>query len=628
MTTVRLIGPGRAGRSLAAALADAGCDVRGILARRDYLARAARGVDVLVIATPDSAIAEVAARVEPEPGTVVVHLSGALGLDVLSPHRRRASLHPLVPLPSPEVGRVRLRSGITFAVAGDPVAADLAGVLGGSIVVVDDEHRAAYHAAACIAANHLVALMGQVERVAASAGLDLDTFVGLARAALTDVAELGPASALTGPAARGDEATLERHRQSLDAAEIPGYDAGVALARRLASDRPPSGRARAVDGLSPTGQTHTGQSRTTQSRTTQSRTTQSRTTQSRTTQSRTTQSGTAQTRSGQPRIGQRTKVVSGASPAGGRTRSARAMRVVTSAKEFSDILDTERAVGRSVGLVPTMGALHAGHRSLIARAAAECDVVAVTVFVNPLQFHDAADLAAYPRDLDADVVTARSAGASVVFAPPVEEMYGAHPSRLASTVHVEGVSEGLEGASRPGHFDGVATVVAKLFALSGRCRAYFGEKDYQQLAVVRRMVVDLSIPVTIVDCPTVRELDGLAMSSRNRRLSGDERHAALALHRALRAGRACVEGGERDPRRVGAAMTAVLVAEPLVMPDYAAVVDPRTLQCPSVVDAEVRLLVAARVGSVRLIDNEGACPLPAGVGAARDLVLVNTGEER
>ena len=235
MTTVRLIGPGRAGRSLAAALADAGCEVRELLARGDDVAQAARGVDVLVIATPDSAIAEVAARVVPVPGTVVLHLSGALGLDAVSPHRRRASLHPLVPLPSAEVGRVRLRSGITFAVAGDPAAGELARLLGGSVVVVDDEHRAAYHAAACIASNHLVALMGQVERVAAPAGLGLDAFVGLARAALTDVSELGPAPALTGPAARGDEATLERHRGTLDAAEIPGYEAGVALARRLAT---------------------------------------------------------------------------------------------------------------------------------------------------------------------------------------------------------------------------------------------------------------------------------------------------------------------------------------------------------------------------------------------------------
>jgi pantoate--beta-alanine ligase len=303
------------------------------------------------------------------------------------------------------------------------------------------------------------------------------------------------------------------------------------------------------------------------------------------------------------------------------------VRVLTSAQEFADALETERALGRSVGLVPTMGALHAGHRSLVARAAAECDVVAVTVFVNPLQFDDAADLAAYPRDLDADVAMARSAGASVVFAPPVEEMYGAGPARIATAVHVDGVSEGLEGASRPGHFDGVSTVVAKLFAQSGRCRAYFGEKDFQQLAVVRRMVTDLSIPVEVVGCPTVREADGLAMSSRNARLSPDERTAARALHRALRAGRAIVEGGERDPRRVRAAMTAVLVGEPLVTPDYAVVVDPDTLQCPPEVHGPLRLLVAARVGPVRLIDNEDACS-PAPAGAVEDLVLVNTGEER
>ena len=489
---------------------------------------------------------------------------------------------------------MRLRSGITFAVAGDPVAGDLARLLGGSIVVVGDEHRAAYHAAACIAANHLVALMGQVERVAASAGLELDAFMGLARAALTDVTELGPAAALTGPAARGDDATLERHRRALDVTEVPAYDAGVTLARRLvadgASSRPSPGLvARPL-------------------------------------------SGDAAARTGRPKprraaAGARS-VLPRAHPTGRRSRRAGPMRVVTSAQEFSDVLETERALGRSVGLVPTMGALHAGHRSLVARAAAECDVVAVTVFVNPLQFDDDADLAAYPRDLDADVAVASAAGASVVFAPPVEEMYGPHPGRIASSVRVEGVSEGLEGASRPGHFDGVATVVAKLFSLSGRCRAYFGEKDFQQLAVVRRMVRDLSIPVEIVGCRTVRELDGLALSSRNARLSPPERHAALALHRALDAGRALVERGERNPARVGAAMTAVLVAEPLVAPDYAVVVDPDTLLPPAEVRGAVRLLVAARVGAVRLIDNEGARSTPVGVGAVPDLVLVNTGEER
>jgi len=582
VTTVRLIGPGRAGRSLAAALADAGCDVREILARKDDVSSAASGVDVLVISTPDAAIAEVAARVVPVPGTAVIHLSGALGLDVLATHPRRASLHPLVPLPTPEVGRVRLRSGITFAIAGDPVAAGLAELLGGSVVMVDDRDRAAYHAAACIASNHVVALMGQVERVAASAGLDLAAFVGLARAALTDVAELGPTSALTGPAARGDEATLERHRRVLDPSELQGYDEGVALARRLATQR---------DAASPA-------------------------------------DPPVARRISSARAGNGAARVASVRPNGRRVRRPRTVRVVRSAAEFAGLLDTERALGRSVGLVPTMGALHAGHRSLIERAAAECDVVAVTVFVNPLQFDDAADLAAYPRDLDADATLARSAGASLVFAPPVEEMYGADPTAVASTVHVDGVSEGLEGASRPGHFDGVSTVVAKLFALAGRCQAYFGEKDYQQLAVVRQMVADLSFPVTIVGCPTVREPDGLALSSRNVRLSPDDRVASLALQRALRAGRACVERGERDPVRVVAAMTAVLVAEPLVTPDYAAVVDPHTLRCPTEVRGEVRLLVAARVGAVRLIDNESACPLPSRGDGAEDLVLVNTGEER
>jgi len=236
-----LIGPGRAGRSLAGALVDVGCDVRQLLGPHDDVGAAAEGVDLLVLATPDGAIAPVAAAVRPVAGTVVMHLSGALGLEALAPHPRRAALHPLAPLPPPEVGRVRLRSGITFAVAGDPLAAEVAGLLGGRVMAVDDASRASYHAAACIAANHLVALMGQVERVAAAAGLELDAFVGLARAALVDVAELGPAAALTGPAARGDDATIARHRAVLEPEELPGYDAGVALARRLAAERDPAG---------------------------------------------------------------------------------------------------------------------------------------------------------------------------------------------------------------------------------------------------------------------------------------------------------------------------------------------------------------------------------------------------
>jgi pantoate--beta-alanine ligase len=281
------------------------------------------------------------------------------------------------------------------------------------------------------------------------------------------------------------------------------------------------------------------------------------------------------------------------------------VRVITTAREFSDALDAERAVGRRVGLVPTMGALHAGHRSLVARAAAECDIVAVTVFVNPLQFTVAEDLANYPRDLDGDVEQAAQSGAAIVFAPPVTEMYPGFPTPVATSVHVAAIGDGLEGASRPGHFDGVATVVAKLCSLAGRSRVYFGEKDFQQLAVVRRMVTDLSLPVEIVPCPTVREADGLAMSSRNIRLDDDARAAAVALHRALQAGLALIGAGERHRAVVEDVMVATLAGTAGVDPDYAVAVDAATLQAPSELSGEIRLLVAATLGPVRLIDNVG-----------------------
>jgi predicted short-subunit dehydrogenase-like oxidoreductase (DUF2520 family) len=202
---------------------------------------AALGVDLLFIATPDDVVADVAAAVRPLDSTAVIHLSGSLGLDVLAGHPRCGSLHPLVPLPTPAIGAERLRSGITFAVAGDPAARAVAGDLGGNVVEVADTDRAAYHAAAVIAANHLVALMGQVERVAATAGLPLDAFAGLMRAATEDALALGPRSALTGPAVRGDWETVERHRAAIAAmpahrTELAGYDAMVAMARRLSLD--------------------------------------------------------------------------------------------------------------------------------------------------------------------------------------------------------------------------------------------------------------------------------------------------------------------------------------------------------------------------------------------------------
>jgi len=281
------------------------------------------------------------------------------------------------------------------------------------------------------------------------------------------------------------------------------------------------------------------------------------------------------------------------------------VRVIESPSGFARALDTERSFGRRVGLVPTMGALHEGHRSLIERASTETDVVAVTLFVNPLQFSDSSDLAAYPRDLEGDVAKAEAAGASIVFAPSVQDMYPGYPALPSISVNVRGVSEGLEGASRPGHFDGVATVVAKLFNLAGRCSAYFGEKDFQQLAVVRTLVEELCIPVEVVACPTVREPDGLAMSSRNVRLTTSERQAALALHRALDLALGALESGEEDLDVVRGLMREEMSAEPMVLCDYAEVVDARTLCPASEAAGELRLLVAAGVGPVRLIDNEG-----------------------
>ncbi len=281
------------------------------------------------------------------------------------------------------------------------------------------------------------------------------------------------------------------------------------------------------------------------------------------------------------------------------------LEVLHSVETFRRTFEAARAEGRTVGLVPTMGALHAGHESLIARAGDECDLVAVSIFVNPLQFGDPTDLDRYPRTLHHDLEVCRRLGAGVVFAPGVSEMYPDWPEPPSTVVSVGPEARGWEGSSRPGHFDGVATVVAKLFAIAGRCRAYFGEKDFQQLAVVHRMTADLGFPVEVVACPTVREHDGLALSSRNVRLTPDERRAAAVLSRALSSAAVAVASGERRPGAVGDLMAAVVATEPLVTLDYGAVVDAATLRTPERIDGHrpLRLLIAAEVGGVHLIDN-------------------------
>jgi pantoate--beta-alanine ligase len=276
------------------------------------------------------------------------------------------------------------------------------------------------------------------------------------------------------------------------------------------------------------------------------------------------------------------------------------VRTVRTVAALREALREARRDERSIGLVPTMGALHEGHLSLIRAARAENDVVVVSLFVNPAQFNEAGDLAAYPRDEARDAEAAAAAGADLLFAPPVEEVY---PPGFSTTVRVSGLTEHLEGEHRgTGHFEGVATVVCKLLNMAGPDVAYFGQKDAQQAAVVRRLVRDLDIPARIAVCPTVREPDGLARSSRNVHLKGADRDRALALAKALEAARHAVDSGERDPDAVAAAGRAAM-ARLGVEPEYLALVSPDDLLPVQRINGAVLVAVAARVGSTRLIDN-------------------------
>ncbi len=476
-----------------------------------------------MIATPDAAVQKVAAAVRPEPNTVVFHLAGSLGTAVLGSHPRGACLHPLVALSNAESGARRLAAGAWFAVSGDPDVDQLVKALGGRSIEVADEHRTLYHAAATIASNHLVALLGQVERVAAEARVPFEAYLDLVEASVANVRELGPAGALTGAVRRGDWETVAAHEAALPESERRSYEAMVGEAARLAGRVDP--------------------------------------------------------------------------------RTAHPLETVTTIAGLRKTLERDRAAGKRVGFVPTMGFLHDGHASLIRRAAVECDVVVVSIFVNPLQFGAGEDLDAYPRNLEGDRRLAEESGAHLLFVPDGGEMWPGGPPSVGLRVGAMGGV--LDGASRPGHFDGVATVVAKLFAAVGPSRAYFGEKDYQQLRVIQQMVADLAFPVEVVGCPTVREADGLAMSSRNSYLSEAERAQAGTLWRALQAGRDSLTAGQRNPQEVVRVMTNVIDANSAFDLDYAAAVQADDLSVPAQLQDEVRLLVAARLGRARLIDNLG-----------------------
>jgi len=276
------------------------------------------------------------------------------------------------------------------------------------------------------------------------------------------------------------------------------------------------------------------------------------------------------------------------------------VQLIDSIPALREALGRHRRAGETIGLVPTMGALHAGHGSLIDHARRGCDVVVTSIFVNPIQFNQAADYNRYPRTLDADLAFCEERGVDYVFAPSEREMY---PAPLDAYVDVARLTDHLCGAFRPGHFRGVVTVVTKLLLIALPDRAYFGEKDAQQLAVIERLVRDLNIPVEIVPAPIVREPDGLALSSRNEHLTAHERRIATVLYRGLRAAREAVAASARNAREVSRAALEVIATQPEVRVEYLEVVDPAEMQPVETIEGPVRVAVAAWVGNTRLIDN-------------------------
>ena len=517
---IALVGRGRLGSTLARALGAAGLEVVGPLGRDEV---PDRPVDAVLLCVPDAAIPEAAAAVAGA-APLVGHTSGATPLSALAGAGAEAfGLHPLQTF----TAGGGVLDGVGAAIAGSTpralACADaLARCLGIRPFEIADSDRPAYHAAASIASNFLVTLEAAAEQVAARVGVDRERLAPLVRQTVENWAALGPERALTGPVSRGDEATVARQRQAIEAEApelLPLWDELVAATRQLsASCQPPA---------------------------------------------------------------------------------ASGMRVVTTVSELRCALEPARQAGQTIALVPTMGAFHDGHLALMRAARAGADVVVVSLFVNPTQFGPNEDLSAYPRDFERDSSLAAAEGVDVLFAPDAAEVY---PDGFDTAVHVGGVGDTLEGESRPGHFDGVATVVTKLFNMVGPDVAWFGQKDAQQALVISKLVRDLNLPVRIEVAPTVREPDGLAMSSRNAYLSSDQREQATALSRALAAAEREVAAGRRDAGTVLAAARAELDAAG-VAPEYLELRSAHDLSPAERVNGSTLLAVAARVGRARLIDN-------------------------
>ena len=584
---VGIVGAGRAGTALGVALARAGHQVVAASAVSDASLRRARAnfpaavitepsqvlrrADLALLTVPDDAlpglVTGLAATGAPLEGRMLAHASGRYGVSVLEPAVRQGALplalHPVMTFTGrpDDVDRLRGTSfGVTAPEVLRPAAEALVIEMGGEPVFIAEEHRDLYHAAIAGAANHLITLVAQAMDLLRTAGVaePARLLAPLLSASLDNALRFGDAG-LTGPVARGDAATVAAHVAALEAstpaAATPGAPA-PAVAAYVAMARLTADRALAA---------------------------------------------------GHPAARRR------------RTPARRARRPPVSdgpqlATTRADLAAARALLPGPVVLAPTMGALHAGHARLLGAArtlAGPRGSVIVSIFVNPLQFGPNEDLDRYPRTLDADLAICAREGADLVFAPAAAEIYPGGPPEV--TVDPGPAGQRFEGEFRPGFFGGVLTVVLKLLHLTRPAVAVFGQKDAQQLALVRRMVTDLNLDVVIEPVPTVRDADGLAISSRNRYLSAADRAVALALPRALRAGQAEAGGGADA---VLAAAWAVLRAQPALAVDYVALVDPGTFGPAGTGSA--LLVAAARAGTTRLIDNM-ALVLPAeGAGDAAD----------
>ena len=496
----------------------------------------------------------------------ICHCSGSLNSHVFGEGPPGAagvafgSIHPLLAVHDRETAYQKF-DGAYFTIEGDEAFKSFAGellvTLGNPFSSIDSERKTLYHAASVMVSNLVCALTRTGMEVFKACGLEGEfaesawrsLFLGNAE----NIAALGPVRALTGPVERGDAATVARHLEALTGDIRKIY---LLLSRTLvdaAREKNPDRDYSELVAL----------------------------------------------------VGKRQERF----PGGQKTAIERNDSMTTINKDkvlIKDIAEMRahvtnaQARGERIGLVPTMGALHEGHLSLVWRAAGENDLTIVSIFINPIQFDDSNDLATYPSTLTSDSEAAFAAGADIVFAPSAGQMY---PEGFSTFVDMTGISERFCGAARPSYFRGVLTVVAKLFGICQPGKAYFGEKDAQQLAVVKKMVAELCMNVDIVGCPTVREEDGLAMSSRNARLSEYERESARCLYRALTEAKACFESGEKDPKKIAAVMRGVIENEPFAIIEYAKVVNPNTFDTPPFACEGNLVLLAVYFGDVRLIDN-------------------------